>query len=471
MSVVHPISPVYDDESRILILGSFPSVKSREVGFYYGHKQNRFWRMLCKLLEESDDSVLIDIEAKKNLLHKHHIALWDVIASCNIQGSADESISDVIPNDLTRILDNSQVQMIYINGKKAYELYYRYIFAGLKDKYGRVANAVCLPSTSPANAALSEQALLSAWKRIIIGLNITSKPYYSLNDYANNCYGKKMYRLSLDGGFTCPNRDGSKGVGGCIFCSGDGSGSFAGTGHKRAEEISVQLEAQKLLIASKLPRNKKIGYIAYFQSYTGTYDNVSRLKKLYLEAAADKDVDVISIATRPDCLGEDVLGLLKELNMIKPVWIELGLQTIHTKTARYIRRGYNLKEYDRALQKLQKIGIEHVITHIILGLPGETADMMQESVSYVARSSSGGIKLQLLHVLKNTDLAVEYEKGRFEVLSIDEYLDILKKCIDCLPRDMVVHRLTGDGAKKDLIAPLWSADKKNVLNAVNSMLN
>jgi len=309
--------------------------------------------------------------------------------------------------------------------------------------------------------------------------------YTSLNDFAEKKYNKKLYRLSLDGGFTCPNRDGVLGTKGCIFCNGAGSGGFTGDLSERQHtdtnagshaikrsilSINEQIELQKQLLTPKLPKTKAVGYIAYFQSFTGTYANVSKLRDIYLPVADRKDIDIISIATRPDCLSEDILIFLAQLNKIKPVWIELGLQTIHPETAKYIRRGYNLNVYDTAVQSLAKIGIEQIITHVILGLPGETKEMMLETVRHIVSTESNGIKFQLLHVLKNTDLASDYEKNKFSVLSLEEYTDVLKSCISLLPEDMVVHRITGDGDKRELIAPLWSANKKLVLNHLNKEL-
>ena len=280
-----------------------------------------------------------------------------------------------------------------------------------------------------------------------------------LNDYLVEKFGCKVYKIALSGGFTCPNRDGSLGKNGCIFCSEGGSGEFA---EDSALSVTEQIERGTERISSKIKTGK---YIAYFQSFTGTYAPIERLTKLYKEAIEHPNVVALSIATRPDCLPSEVVELLSKLNRIKPVWVELGLQTMHEKTAEYIRRGYPVDVYDTAVKKLKEHGIE-VITHVILGLPGETKEDMISTVKHVCDVESNGIKLQLLHVLKNTDLAKEYEAGRFKVLSEDEYIDILRDCVRIIPDSVVIHRLTGDGDKKILIAPMWSADKKHVLNRI-----
>lgn len=288
--------------------------------------------------------------------------------------------------------------------------------------------------------------------------------YYSFNQYLKNTFGCKVYKISIHAGFTCPNRDGTLGTGGCIFCSKGGSGEFA-----ESPQISIteQIENGKKRVEKKIRSGK---YIAYFQAFTNTYAPVKVLEKKFKEAIKHSDIVGISIATRPDCLPDDVIALLEKLNKIKPVFVELGLQTIHKKTAEYIRRGYTLDVYDKALKNLKAAGI-NVVTHIILGLPGETKNEMLESVDYVCKAATDGIKLQLLHVLKGTDLAADYEKGKFKTLTLDEYIDIIKACVEMIPEHVVIHRLTGDGVKKDLIAPLWSADKKNVLNKINKELN
>ncbi len=286
--------------------------------------------------------------------------------------------------------------------------------------------------------------------------------YYSFNRYLRERFGCKVYKISINGGFTCPNRDGTLGTRGCIFCSAGGSGDFA-----ESPELSItqQIEKGKERVKNKIKSGK---YIAYFQAFTNTYAPVETLRKKFTEAINHPDIVMLSVATRPDCLPEEVIELLKELNEIKPVCVELGLQTIHEKSAEYIRRGYKLECYDNAVKRLKSAGLE-VVCHIILGLPGETKRDMLESVDYACKSGIDGIKLQLLHVLKSTDLAKDYENGKFKVLTMDEYLDILKSCLDIIPKNIVIHRLTGDGAKKDLIAPLWSADKKRVLNAVSRL--
>ena len=286
--------------------------------------------------------------------------------------------------------------------------------------------------------------------------------YYSFNRYLRERFGCKVYKISINGGFTCPNRDGTLGTRGCIFCSAGGSGDFA-----ESPELSItqQIEKGKERVKNKIKSGK---YIAYFQAFTNTYAPVETLRKKFTQAINHPDIVMLSVATRPDCLPEEVIELLKELNDIKPVCVELGLQTIHEKSAEYIRRGYKLECYDDAVKRLKAAGLE-VVCHIILGLPGETKSDMLESVDYACKSGINGIKLQLLHVLKGTDLAKDYENEKFRVLTMDEYLDILKSCLDIIPKNMVIHRLTGDGAKKDLIAPLWSADKKRVLNAVSRL--
>ena len=285
--------------------------------------------------------------------------------------------------------------------------------------------------------------------------------YTSLSDHLKNRFGCKVYKLALDGSMTCPNRDGTCGTGGCIFCGADGSGAFAQTG----QTVYAQIEAAKARVSAKIQGGK---YIAYFQSFTNTYAPVSYLEPLFRAAIEHPDVVILSIATRPDCLPPEVLALLQQLNQIKPVWVELGLQTIHPQTARYIRRGYELPVYEQAVRDLKSRGIE-VITHVILGLPGETPQQMLETVRDVGQRTDG-IKLQLLHVLQNTDLATDYVNGAFRVLELEEYCKLVLDCLRVLPPHVVVHRLTGDGAKKDLIAPLWSGDKKRVLNTLNQTL-
>ena len=287
--------------------------------------------------------------------------------------------------------------------------------------------------------------------------------YLSFNKYLKDKFGQKVYKISLDGGFTCPNRDGKAGTRGCIFCSKGGSGDFA---ESREMSITEQIENGKKRVEKKIKSGK---YIAYFQAFTNTYAPVEILRQKYEEAINHPDIVALSIATRPDCLGDDVLRLLDEMNKIKPVFVELGLQTIHQKSAKYIRRGYDLSVYDKAVRDLKKIGV-NIVVHVILGLPNESENDMLETVKYVCESGVNGIKLQLLHVIDGTDLAKDYEKGLFKTLEFDEYVNLIVKCVKIIPKDIVIHRLTGDGAKKDLIAPLWSADKKKVLNAINKAL-
>lgn len=287
--------------------------------------------------------------------------------------------------------------------------------------------------------------------------------YYSLNQYLKDTFGCKVYKIALDGGFTCPNRDGTLGTKGCIFCSGKGSGDFA---ESRKLSITEQIEYGKKRIEGKIKKGK---YIAYFQAFTNTYAPIERLRMLYEEAVVHPDIVVLSIATRPDCLSDEVIKLLCEINKVKPVWVELGLQTIHEKTAKYIRRGYPLSVYDDAVRRLKQTDIT-VITHVILGLPGEAREEMLKTVSYVGKSKADGIKLQLLHVIKDTELEKEYLAGKFDVLSMEEYVELVADCIARLPKDMVMHRMTGDGDKNTLVAPLWSGDKKRVLNALNKAI-
>lgn len=284
--------------------------------------------------------------------------------------------------------------------------------------------------------------------------------YYSLNQYLQDTFGQKIYKISLDGGFTCPNRDGTLDTRGCIFCSQAGSGEFA---QSRKDSITQQIEKGKERLKDKIENGK---YIAYFQAFTNTYAPVERLRELYEEAISHPDIAVLSIATRPDCLSEKILLLLQDLNAKKPVWVELGLQTIHESSAVYIRRGYPLSVYDEAVKNLKRIGVQ-VTVHVILGLPGETPEQMKETVSYVGKSGVNGIKLQLLHVIKGTDLEKDYQTGKFRTLEMDEYVNLVADCIALLPPNIVIHRLTGDGDRKTLVAPLWSLDKKRVLNAIN----
>lgn len=286
--------------------------------------------------------------------------------------------------------------------------------------------------------------------------------YTTLNSYLKKRFGCKVYKLAINGGFTCPNRDGTLGTRGCIFCSRGGSGEFA---ESKEKSVTQQIDDGKKRVEKKIKDGK---YIAYFQAFTNTYAPVCKLKSLYTEAINHPDIVALSIGTRPDCLGNDVLELLDEMNKIKPVFIELGLQTIHENTAQYIRRGYPLEVYDKAVDDLHKIGI-NVVTHLIIGLPGENEQDILQSVEYVCKKTDG-IKLQLLHILEGTDLADEYRECKVDVLSLEEYTSIIKHCVEIIPDNVVIHRLTGDGAKKDLIAPLWSADKKHVLNTINKAI-
>ena len=287
--------------------------------------------------------------------------------------------------------------------------------------------------------------------------------YRTLNQHYQEMFGCKVYKLSIDAGFTCPNRDGTLGIGGCIFCSAYGGGEFAEGG----VSIRDQLEKAKRRVANKI----KIGkYIAYFQSFTNTYAPLEQLRKLYTAAMEPEDIVGLAIGTRPDCLGDDVISLLAELNQIKPISIELGLQTIHEKTAHYIRRGYPTAVYDDAVRRLKAAGLE-IVTHIIIGLPGETKEMAAQTTAHSVEIGTDGIKFHLLHVLKGTDLEKEYLAGKFRCLDLPEYAEWLKLCLIQLPPHVTVHRITGDGAKRDLVAPAWTADKKAVLNYLNRYLN
>ena len=286
------------------------------------------------------------------------------------------------------------------------------------------------------------------------------KRYYSLNDYCKKTFGEKVYRLSLNGGMTCPNRDGTYSTAGCLFCSEGGSGDFASSGDL---SITKQIAQAKERISAKTNCRK---FIAYFQAYTNTYAPVSYLRDIYMEAICQPEICAISIGTRSDCLGEEVISLLAELNTIKPVWVEIGLQSIHNATLSAMNTQTTIEQFEDALECLTEHQIP-VIAHLILGLPNETREMMLESVKHVAALPISGIKLQLLHVLKNTPLAKIYETAPFPVLSMEEYCDLIIDCVELLPPDIVIHRLTGDGPKKLLIAPLWSGDKKRVLNTLN----
>lgn len=285
----------------------------------------------------------------------------------------------------------------------------------------------------------------------------------TLNAYLKNRFGRKIYKLTLDGGMTCPNRDGKVGFGGCIFCGGNGSGSFCPSVDL---SITAQIEEGKKLLKNKI---KEGGYIAYFQSHTNTYAAVPYLRKIFYEAVNHPDIVGISIGTRPDCLEDDVLKLLEELAKIKPLWVELGLQTINENTARLINRCYPLKVYDEAVKNLKSIGAE-VVTHVILGLPGESEEQMLETVAYSSKVSDG-IKLQLLHVLKDTKLYEMYQKEPFKIFSMEEYTELLCRCIEIIPQNVVIHRMTGDGDKRLLVEPMWSGNKKVVLNYINKVFS
>lgn len=286
--------------------------------------------------------------------------------------------------------------------------------------------------------------------------------YTSVNEYYREKFGCKIYKLSLDGGFTCPNRDGTLGTGGCIFCSGAGSGDFAAHG----DDIPAQLEAAKARVAAK---NKGGKYMAYFQAFTNTYAPLELLRQCYEAAIAPDEIVGLAIGTRPDCLGDEVVELLKDIHRRKYVSVELGLQTIHPDSVRYIRRGYENEVYFDAVRRLKAAGIE-VVTHIILGLPGETAEMAAETTRAAVAAGTDGVKFHLLHVLEGTDLAADYRAGKFPCLELAEYAAWLKRCLREVPQNVTVHRITGDGAKRDLIAPAWSADKKRVLNYLREYL-
>lgn len=285
--------------------------------------------------------------------------------------------------------------------------------------------------------------------------------YHALNEELQKRFGVKAYKLALDGGFTCPNRDGTRGTRGCIFCSGSGSGEFAADS---ASTIPQQIEQAKQRIAAKYRTGK---YIAYFQNFTNTYGSIERMEQLFGAAIRHPEVIALSVATRPDCLPDEVLALLQTLNTQKPVWVELGLQTVHPQSAAYIRRGYDIPVFDDAVKQLKQAGLETIV-HQIIGLPGESDAQIIQTAQYIGQSGADGIKLHLLHVLKGTDLALDYAAGKFETLTLEHYISLLERCLQVLPPEVVIHRLTGDGARRDLIAPLWSADKKRVLNAIRT---
>ena len=285
--------------------------------------------------------------------------------------------------------------------------------------------------------------------------------FYSLNEYLCNEFGEKVYKLALDMGSTCPNRDGTKDTRGCIFCH-NGSSHFAEMGI----DINTQIENAKNRVKDKIKTDK---YIAYFQSFTNTYGDINKLENCFMTAINRDDIVALSIATRPDCLGEDVLSLLEKLNKIKPIWIELGLQTSNEKSAEYIRRCYPNSTYEKAMSDLKSRGIT-VITHIIIGLPHEAKEEILKTVDFAVKNKTDGVKLQLLHILKDTDLYEDYKKGVVKPLSLEEYMDILFACIERIPDNIVIHRITGDAPKSHLVEPMWSANKKNVLNTINKEL-
>lgn len=287
--------------------------------------------------------------------------------------------------------------------------------------------------------------------------------YYTLNQYLKNKFGEKVYKLSLNGGMTCPNRDGTCGNRGCIFCSEGGSGEFSPSA---SLSISDQIKESKLRLQKKQVGNK---FIAYFQSFTNTYAPVQYLKELFYEAIAPSEIVALSIGTRPDCLSDSILSLLQELNQIKPVFVELGLQTMYDQTATFIRRGYPLSCFEEAVTRLTSIGC-NVVVHLILGFPQETPDMILEEIRYLNSLPINGIKLHLLHILKHTDLATYYAKHPFPIYTLEEYASLIVNCINELRPDIVVHRITGDGPKQLLIAPLWSANKKLVLNTIHKKM-
>lgn len=286
--------------------------------------------------------------------------------------------------------------------------------------------------------------------------------YRTLNQHYQEKFGCKVYKLSIDGGFTCPNRDGTLGTGGCIFCSGDGGGEFA----VKPGDIRDQLEQAKKKVAAKCKSGK---YIAYFQSFTNTYAPVEVLRQKYLEAIEPEEILGLAIGTRPDCLPDETVALLSRINAIKPVSVELGLQTVHPQSVAYIRRGYENEVYFDAVRRLKEAGLE-VVTHIILGLPGETAEAMVETTRQAVLAGTDGVKFHLLHILRGTDLEKEYRAGKVQCLGLEEYGEILRRCLQEVPPGVTVHRITGDGAKKNLVAPMWSADKKRVLNYLKEVL-
>jgi radical SAM protein (TIGR01212 family) len=286
----------------------------------------------------------------------------------------------------------------------------------------------------------------------------------TVNEYLKKRYGRKIYKIAINAGFTCPNRDGTLGTNGCIFCSGSGSGDFA---EDPVLSVTEQIEQGKKRVGGKVPADAK--FIAYFQAFTNTYAPVDKLRKLYMEAVDHPDIVLISIATRPDCLGTDMIELLKEINGIKPVWVELGLQTIHEKTAEWMRRGYALSVFDEAVRRLAGIsGHLGVIVHVIMDLPGEDEEMMLQTIGHLNELPVHGVKIANLNILKDTDLAGAYQKDPFPLMEMDEYIGLLEKIIRRLRPDIVVYRMTGDGAKRTLIAPLWVGNKRLVRNSIEA---
>ena len=294
--------------------------------------------------------------------------------------------------------------------------------------------------------------------------------YHSLSDHMKETFGTKVYKLSLSAGCTCPNRDGTLGSGGCTFCSEGGSGDFAEAPAPIAEQIKRAKSRVNAKIPARIPENER-RYIAYFQSFTNTYGDHTRLRDLFFEAASFPEIAAVSIGTRPDCLPDEILDMLSELNRVKPVWIELGLQTIHERTAYAFHRGYTLPVFEDAYRRLRERGIT-VIVHVIFGLPGETREDMLETVAWLAGLSPrlDGIKLQLLHILEGTQMAEQYKRDPFPLLTLEEYTDLIVTSLKMLPPETVIHRMTGDGPKSKLIGPTWSADKKRVLNTLTKAI-
>lgn len=290
------------------------------------------------------------------------------------------------------------------------------------------------------------------------------KRFYSFSDYLLNTFGKKVYKISLSAGFSCPNRDGKIGTKGCIFCSEGGSGDFS---CNLLQGTDIAIENAKLKVKNKTNENS---FIAYFQSFTNTYAPKEKLEALFTPIIQREDIVALAIATRPDCLPNDVVDLLSKLNKIKPVIIELGLQTIHENSAKLINRGYTLPVFEDALLRLKAVNL-HTVVHLIVGIPGESKEMIFQTAEYIARSEADGIKLHLLHVLKNTELEKMYNSGQFRTLEKQEYIELVANIIERMPKNKVIHRLTGDAPKNLLVAPLWSADKKDVLNSINKYFN